>query len=224
MTPKIKNLSLEKTPEYIELEWLAVSAKKQQALTSSDWTQLADNNLTFESQVLWNHWRDQIRAVDRKTFPTIPEAEAELDRLYTQRPTKTTVPHQSFRHKKYPLNISDLGICKSDAKIILLQYHKDWLDSEFSEPVEMLMVRKNELDRYSASGMEDFAMFPLLHAYAAVHKMEVIEAIDAIHRQYLILVELMTEMYIHREKYERQILNANSATEVIELVNRIHGY
>ena len=119
MAEKIKIKSSEKTPEYIDREWAQVLAQRQYLLSTSDWTQLEDNELTFESRIRWNHWRNQVRAVRRSTVSSKDIAEAKLKELEAKLPEREFITSRTARQKKYHLDLNDLGQAKADAILIL---------------------------------------------------------------------------------------------------------
>lgn len=223
MAKRISNLAIEKTPEYIEREWIAITAKRQQSLQSSDWTQLLDNNLTFEAQVRWNHWRTLVRNVTRDNFATIGEADTELDKLHANQPAKEYT-HTTARQKKYQLDMTSLVLAKADANKIVREFIYDSLKNTLHQPLQMTMLQVSELEVYLKSGATDFTLYPILDMASKLNSWSVEETVDGIFRANHVASETVSKLMKTQALYIEHVNRSLTVNEVINVIKTMHGY
>lgn len=74
-------------------KWAAARAKRLALLRNSDWTQLRDvyTNLTPEVRLAWDMWRQALRALNAKAFPTPEEFDTAIDALRLHVPSTFSV-------------------------------------------------------------------------------------------------------------------------------------
>ena len=226
MTKKIKITSLEKTPEYINREWAQVLAQRQYLLSTSDWTQLEDNELTFESRVRWNHWRNQVRAIRRSTVDSKDIAEEKLKELEGNLPEREFIVSRTARQKKYHLDLNELGQAKADAQLILKTFHNEWTLNLMPESINLINAKGEEMRRFynltpKARTLKDY---PLLHATMKLHDWTVSQTLEQAMNLVRTATEIMVEIERHRYKFTKLIHDAATIDEVVGLVKNMHGY
>lgn len=83
---KITNVEYTLTDEVIARKWATVGGKRRQLLNLSDWTQLADCNLSPAVRHYWKVWRQKVRNITRNTVTHPDDALQLLKTLETQSP------------------------------------------------------------------------------------------------------------------------------------------
>lgn len=83
MPQKIKIIKLEKTEQYLAKELALLKGQAKALLTSTDWTQLPDSELSTACQLRFRIWRNLIRRLDYSDFD---KSSQELEGLKTNRP------------------------------------------------------------------------------------------------------------------------------------------
>lgn len=226
MTKKIKITSLEKTTEYIDREWGQILAQRQYLLSTSDWTQLEDNELTFEARVRWNHWRNQVRDVRRRSVASIQEAEEKLKHLENNLPEREFILSRTARQKKYHLDLNNLDQAKYDAAFILKSLHYDWTIILIPESLDLINQKMEEVNRYFAANPKpkSLAEYPLLDISRKLYgwtRSEIMEHVMTLKRT---ATEIMVMIEQHRFKFTKQLQEAKTIDEVIGIVKNMHGY
>lgn len=226
MTEKIKILSLKKTQEYLDREWASVMSKRIHMLSTTDWTQLEDNELTFESRVRWNHWRNQVRAVRRGDYSTPKDAENALAELEKNLPPREFIQSRTIRQKKYQLDLNDLDQAKSDAMNILKTLHNDWMVNLLPESIHLINAKVEEMLRYYAMNPKPKTLkeFPLIATMQEVNGYTRSEALEEIMNLKRLTKEVLVSVELHRHKFTKKINNASSTDEIIDIVKNMHGY
>ncbi len=226
MAEKIKIKSLEKTAEYIDREWAQVLAQRQYLLTSSDWTQLEDNELTFESRVRWNHWRNQVRAVRRSTGISKDEAENKLKELEGATPEREFIVSRTARQKKYHLDLNDLNQAKVDAALILKTLHNDWTLNLIPQSITLIHAKSEELRQFLhfTPKARTLKGYPLLHAMMKLNDWTVSKTLEETMNLMRTANEILVDIEHHRHKFTEIINNAKSIDEVVAIVKNMHGY
>lgn len=226
MTTKIKILSLEKTQEYIDREWAGVLAKRIHLLGTTDWTQLEDNELTFESRVRWNHWRNQVRAVKRSTYDSPVEADKALEKLEKELPEREFIKTRTARQRKYQLDLNDLAQAKMDAMTILKTLHNEWMVTLIPESIHLIEAKFVELQRYFASKPKptSLAEYPLIKTMKKLTGMSRSEVLEEIMNLKRMTTEVLVSMEEHRHKFQKKINEAQTIEEIISIVKNMHGY
>lgn len=226
MAEKIKIKSLEKTPEYIDREWAQVLAQRQYLLSTSDWTQLEDNELTFESRIRWNHWRNQVRAVRRSTVSSKDIAEAKLKELEAKLPEREFITSRTARQKKYHLDLNDLGQAKADAILILKILHNDWTLNLIPESINLVNAKAEEMRRFYSMTPKARTLkeYPILHASMKLHDWTVSQTLEQAMNLQRTATEVMVEIERHRYKFTKLIQEAKNIDEVVAIVKNMHGY
>jgi hypothetical protein len=226
MTEKITILSLEKTPEYIDREWATVLGKRLHLLGTTDWTQLEDNELTFESRVRWNHWRNQVREVRRKIYDNPEAAELVLAKLEKNLPEREFIKSRAARQKKYQLDLNDLNQTKSDAHVILKSLHNDWMVNLLPESIHLINAKVEEMLRYYAAKpkpktLNEYPLLDTMRKLTGRNRSEVMEEVMNLKR---LANETLISIEMHRHKFTTKINDATTIDEVIEIVKNMYGY
>ncbi len=226
MAEKIIILSLEKTPEYIDREWATVLGKRLHLLGTTDWTQLEDNELTFESRVRWNHWRNQVREVNRRTYDSPESAEQILIKFENNFPKCEFIKSRTARQKKYHLDLNDLGQAKSDAHTILKTLHNDWMVNLIPESIHLINAKVEEMHRYYATKPEPKSLngYPLLDTMSTLMNRSRSEVMEEVMNLKSIANETLVSIEMHRHKFTTKLNDAKTIDEVIEIVKNMHGY
>lgn len=226
MVDKIKIRRLEKTPEYIDREWAEVIAKRQLLLSTSDWTQLEDNELTFASRARWNSWRNQVRAVKRSTVATKAEAAEQLDVLEKSMPVREFISSRTMRQKKYQIDLSDINVTKSDAISILKTLHADWAINLIPENISLINAKFDEVVRYLGMQPKPKSLqeFPIIEASKRLHgwtRSQVVEEVMNLKRT---ANDVLKDMEEHRYKFTKLINEATTIDDVVAIIKNMHGY
>lgn len=226
MAEKITILSLEKTPEYIDREWATVLGKRLHLLGTTDWTQLEDNELTFESRVRWNHWRNQVREVRRRLYDNPDAAEQVLIELESKLPEREFIKSRTARQKKYHLDLNDLGQAKADAAIILKTLHNDWMVNLLPESIHLISAKVDEMTRYYAStpkpkSLSDYPLLDTMRRLTGRSRSEVMEEVMNLKR---LSTETLVSIETHRHKFTTQLNEAQTIDAVVDIVKNMHGY
>lgn len=226
MAEKITIISLEKTPEYIDREWASVLGKRLHLLGTTDWTQLEDNELTFESRVRWNHWRNQVRAVRRTEYNSPDSAEAALTALEQSLPHREFIKSRTVRQKKYQLDLNDLAQTKMDAHNILKMLHNDWVVTLLPESIHLITAKVEEMNRYYQSTpkpktLEEFPLLDTMRKLSSRSRSELMEEVMNLKR---LATETLVSIENHRVKFGKKIDDARTVDEVLEVVKNMHGY
>lgn len=226
MAKRITILSLEKTPEYINREWASVMGKRLHLLSSTDWTQIEDNELTFESRVRWNHWRNQVRDVKRTSYDTPDDADKALSILESTLPEKEFISSRTLRQKKYHLDLNDIHLAKSDAHMILRTLHTDWILTLLPESVHLINAKVDELLRYYTISPqpESLEEFPIMEAMQRNNDYSQSEVVEEIMNLKRLLTTTMVSVENHRMKFTKLIDSATTIDEVVGIVKNMHGY
>lgn len=226
MAEKIRIKSLQKTDDYIDREWGQITSQRQYLLTSTDWTQLEDNELTFESRVRWNDWRKKVRLVKRATVGTIEEAEQILKNLEKNTPERVFIESNTMRQKKYQMDIETLPQAKTDATNILKQLHGDWCINLMPENYNLILGKHHEMLRfYSAKPKaKNFSEYPLLEATQETYGWDIYEVLEHVMNLKRSSDELLVMIEYHRHKFIQKINEAKTIDEVINVVKLMHGY
>lgn len=226
MTPKkIKILSLSKSDDYIDREWAELLSKRYYLLSTSDWTQLEDNELTFESRIRWNFWRNRVRAI-RRSNTSMSDAEELLQELENSTPEREFIADTTIRQKKYQLDISNLLQAKSDAISILKTLHNDWVLNLLPESINLINAKFEEVLRYQSSSPKPHSMaeFPLIEVSRKLHgwsRSEIIEHICTLKRM---STELLVTIEQHRYRYTKEIEKSEHVDDIISIIKNMHGY
>lgn len=226
MTKKIKITSLEKTPEYIDREWAQVLAQRQYLLSTTDWTQLEDNELTFESRIRWNHWRNRVRAIRRKTCESKEEAQRLLKELEGQLPEREFIVSRTARQKKYHLDLNSLEQAKTDAINILKTLHNEWAVSLIPESIHLVHAKTEEMQRYYNSkpkpkSLEEYPFIKKMQDQNGLSRSQVLENIMTLKRT---ATDVLLMIEDHKVKFEKQIAEASTIDGVVSIVKNMHGY
>lgn len=226
MVEKIKITGLEKTPEYVDREWSTVIGRRLHMLGTTDWTQLEDNELTFESRVRWNHWRNQIREVRRELFETPADAEKVLDTLEANLPEREFIKTRTVRQKKYHLDLNDLVQAKSDAAIILKTLHNDWAVTLLPESIHLINAKVEEMQRYYAANPKPKSLmeYPLLDTMRKLSGRSRSETMEEVMNSKRLATETLISIEKHRYKFSDKIQEATTIDEVVAIVKNMHGY
>lgn len=229
MASKIKITRLEKTEDYINREWGTVLAQRQYLLNSTDWTQMEDNDLTFESRVRWNWWRQQVRNVKRKNGISREDAEAQLKYLETTMPEREFISAKSVRQRKYQLDISNLDQAKIDATNIMKTLHSEWLITFLPENVNLIAAKYSELMQYLAghrkkknpSKIEDFVLLNQMKQIGDYSDAKLIAEVSNLQRT---ANETYSMIADHHNRFSKLIQSAKTTDEIIQIVKNMHGY
>ncbi|QDJ96405.1 hypothetical protein Xoosp13_219 [Xanthomonas phage Xoo-sp13] len=226
MVEKIKIRRLEKTSEYIDREWAEVIAKRQLLLSTSDWTQLEDNELSFESRARWNDWRTKVRSVKRSTVDTKEDAATQLDALEKATPVREFISSRTMRQKKYQIDLTDINIAKSDAMNILKSLHSDWAVNLIPENISLINAKFDEVVRYLGMNPKPKSLneFPIIEASKKLNgwtRSQVVEEVMNLKRT---ANEILKTMEEHRFKYTKMIQLATNTDELITIIKNMHGY
>ena len=226
MVEKIKITGLEKTAEYVDREWSTVIGRRLHMLGTTDWTQLEDNELTFESRVRWNHWRNQIREVRRELYDTPEDATKALDALEANLPEREFIKTRTARQKKYHLDLNDLVQAKSDAEIILKTLHNDWAISLLPESIHLINAKVEEMQRYYASNPKPKSLseYPLLDTMRKLSGRSRSETMEEVMNAKRLATETLISIEQHRYKFSNKIRAATTIDEVVSIVKNMHGY
>lgn len=226
MAEKITILKLEKTPEYIDREWASVLGKRLHLLGTTDWTQLEDNELTFESRVRWNHWRNQVRAVRRSEYESPDSAERALIALEENLPPREFIKSQTARQKKYHLDLNNLGQAKVDAHTILKTLHNEWVINLLPESIHLINAKVDEMNRYYNSVPKPRTLdeYPLLNTMRMLSSKSRSELMEEVMNLKRLSTETLVSIENHRVRFGRQIDAADSVDAVVAIVKNMHGY
>jgi hypothetical protein len=226
MAEKITILSLEKTPEYIDREWATVLGKRLHLLGTTDWTQLEDNELTFESRVRWNHWRNQVRQVRRREYDSPEAAEQVLIKLENSLPEHEFIKSRTARQKKYHLDLNELGQAKSDAQTILKTLHNDWMINLLPESIHLIHAKVEEMLRYYTAKPKPKSLneYPLLDTMSKLTGRSRSEVMEEVMNLKRLANETLVSIETHRHKFTTKLNDAKTIDEVIEIVKNMHGY
>lgn len=226
MAEKIKIISLEKTKEYIDREWASVLGKRLHLLGTTDWTQLEDNELTFESRIRWNHWRNQVRSVRRSVYDTPMDAENALIALEGSLPDREFISSRTARQKKYHLDLTELGQCKQDAMVILKTLHNDWVINLIPESIHLIEAKTNEMTRYFAMNPkpQSLSEFPLLDTMRKLNNISRSEVMEQVMNLKRVSTEILVDIERHRIKFTKLINEATMVDEIVSIVKNMHGY
>lgn len=226
MVEKITILSLEKTPEYIDREWAGVLGKRLHLLGTTDWTQLEDNELTFESRVRWNHWRNQVREVRRRLYDTPEDAERVLIKLESNLPEREFIKSRTARQKKYHLDLNELGLAKSDAANILKTLHNDWMVNLLPESIHLIQAKVEEMTRYYAAKPKPKTLseYPLLDTMRKLTNRTRSEVMEEVMNLKRLSTETLVSIETHRAKFTSMLDKAQTIDEVVAIVKNMHGY
>ena len=221
---KIKNLSFKKTEEVIEREWMGVDAKRTQLLSSSEWTQSVDNDLTMESQSYWTEWSRLVREVNR-LFYTVPETALErLEELFNQQPRKDFVATARMRQQKYPVDISSLDTAKADAHKAVKDFVSKSIKDIFPDDSISIMAANMNVQSFHYTAMEDFTHYPLLEQYRITNNFNIYETIDYIHNMFNQLTLEISKYESIKKELKDSISNAETITQIINILKKMHGY
>lgn len=226
MVEKIKITGLEKTQEYVDREWSTVIGRRLHMLGTTDWTQLEDNELTFESRVRWNHWRNQIREVRRNTYESPEAAGKALDVLEANLPEREFIKTRTARQKKYHLDLNDLVQAKSDATNILKTLHNDWAISLLPESIHLINAKFEEVQRYYAATPKPKSLmeYPLLDTMRKLSGRSRSEIMEEVMNSKRLATETLIDIEKHRYKFSDKIQAATTIDEVVDIVKNMHGY
>lgn len=220
---RIRNLKLSKTDNYIASQWMQIQAEKHRYLSSSEWTQSADNVLTFESYVRWTDWRSRIRNVNEDTYDSPEAAKEALDALFNDKPTEDTTSI-AMRQEKYPLDISSIDAARRDAKKIVNIRVANHLENVLPENIHFITLKYQSLNEWYKSGLETFEHFPLLSMHQKIHNYDITNTIDSIHTLHKLAVDEVSALEEWRFNYNDYIDHATTIQQIIDLVKRMHGY
>lgn len=226
MTEKITILSLEKTPEYIDREWATVLGKRLHLLGTTDWTQLEDNELTFESRVRWNHWRNQVREVRRRLYDSPESAEQVLTKLESSLPEREFIKSRTARQRKYHLDLNDLNQAKSDASIILKTLHNEWMVNLLPESIHLITAKVEEMRRYyeanhKPKSLSEYPLIDTMRKLTGRNRSEVMEEVMNLKR---LSTETLVSIEKHRAKFSIKINESKTIDELIDIIKNMHGY
>ncbi len=226
MTEKITILSLEKTADYIDREWATVLGKRLHLLGTTDWTQLEDNELTFESRVRWNHWRNQVREVRREVYDSPEDAEHVLIKLEQNLPKREFIKSRTARQKKYHLDLNKLDQAKMDAHNILKTLHNDWMVNLLPESIHLIHAKVNEMNRYYAASSKPKTLseYPLLNTMRKLTKRSRSEVMEEVMNLNRLSIETLVSIEVHRAKFTAKIDEAKTIDELVDIVKNMHGY
>lgn len=227
MTPKkIKVISLSKPDDYVDREWAEVLSKRHYLLTVSDWTQLEDNELTFESRVRWNLWRNRVRAVRRVAVVDKDVAANLLTELEADMPDREFIASTSVRQKKYQIDISTIDQARSDAMQILKTLHHDWTINLLPENLNLINAKFEEVLRYNLSVPKPRSMkeYPLIETTRSLYEWTRADTIEHICTLKRLSVELLVDVEKHRYKFTKEIEAAQSIDTIISIIKNMHGY
>lgn len=229
---KIKIKSLEKTAEYINREWSEVLARRQYLLNSTDWTQLEDNELTFESRVRWNKWRNDVRAIRRDNCADKEEADEKLKVIEGQMPSRDFIQSHGPYQKKYHLDLTNLEQARNDAMTIMRKLHEDWLLNYVPENVNMVNAKYDEMIEYNTFkrmkkpplglSIDDYPLLKLVMEQQGIETDEWLIAYISDLKRACREVYLMVEK--HRFNFTKQITEAKSIEDIVGIVKNMHGY
>jgi hypothetical protein len=210
---KIKIKSLEKPKDYIEKEWATLLSKKIYLLSVSDWTQLDNNNLTFESKVKWNAWRDKLRNISRDTMFDVKMAENVLSILEKQIPESNFI---KYGNESNILRLNDFNKCKLDALRLLKKYHMDWILYRLPENIEIIREKIKEKKNYLLSN--NISEFPLINNMMQLYSWDLETTLKEIDNLENILKNTMIDIDNHLLKYTTKLNLAKSSDEILNIV------
>ena len=228
MSPqKIKIKSLQKPAEYINREWGTVLAQRHYLLASSDWTQLEDNELTFESRIRWNEWRKDVRAVRRRNFEhNMNDAVDRLKLLEANIPAHEFIQSTNIRQKKYQLDVSNLAVAKNDAMNIMKTLHHDWTITFIPENINLVNAKFEEAEHYltQTPKPKSFKEYPLLEQTYKLYNLNRSQTVEEICRLKRTCTDIFLMIQAHQFKFTNQIQAATSTDAIIEIIKNMHGY
>lgn len=222
MAKKIRIKSLSKTPEFQNREWAKVISHRQYLLSSTDWTQMDDNDLTMASRVYWNDWRRKVRSIKRNTVSSLEEAESRLKILEENTPERVFIESTTARQKKCHLDIDTIDQAKFDAMNILKQLHGEWCINLMPENLNLIQAKYSELVDYQQT--KKFKNYPLLVNTKKTHKFTQKETIEYVMSLKKASDDILLYIDKHFHEYKQAIESSNSIQEVMDVVNRMHGY
>ena len=226
MAERIKIRRLEKTDEYIDREWAQVLSQRQHMLTSTDWTQLEDNELTFESRVRWNHWRNQVREVRRATAESREVAEARLKELENKMPSRDFIESRTARQKKYHVDLNSLELARSDAINAMNQLHEDWAINLMPENITLINAKFDEVSRYLTTKPKPRSLkeYPLMAASKKLNEWTTSQVVENVMNLKRTSTDVLIMMEEHRFKFTKRIFESKSIDDVINIIKNMHGY
>lgn len=220
---RITNLKTGKNEEYIQRQWVHISALRDRLISGTEWTQNGDNLLTLESYILWSEWRRKVHDISELTHATPEEAEAALTTLGDSKPS-TVNTSTVMRQKKHRMDISSLDAAKRDANRIVRKYVEEYLEENLPESLTITNLKYYSYLDWQRSGLSDFTHFPLLLTHSKIHVATVSETIDAIIGMHRLATVEVAKLVEKEYEYTQLITYAATVEEVIGIVKKMHGY
>lgn len=172
MVKQITNLRTEDTEAKVESNWIEVDAKKHSLLKDTDWTQLADSEVSNREDV--SNWRRTLRSLNLRSEFSDPDQAMEFLHEYKKRIPKIKYfepdTHEAKPPKEFLVAIDNVHIptitldeARDLAKsIILLHIHVPTLYQTGFFKYPVMVEKVSQAVEFLADDSADPNQFPLL--------------------------------------------------------------